>query len=101
MIPGSINLIDNQWLSTLQASEEYCIVVKFARLVRKVGRNLSRGSNSLPLVNRVCCGHIQNVAKLTEQDYNLSQTCICGLTARNKKELDGHISNAHYPQAEP
>ena len=42
------------------------------------------------------CGHIQNVSKLTEQDYNLSQTCtICGLTARNKKELDEHVGNAH------
>ena len=41
-------------------------------------------------------GHIQNVSKLTEQDYNLSRTwTICGLTARNKKELDVHIGNAH------
>jgi hypothetical protein len=48
------------------------------------------------------CGHIQNVSKLTEQDYNLSQTCtICGLTARNKKELDAHVSNAHSPKLEP
>jgi hypothetical protein len=42
------------------------------------------------------CGHIQNVSKTTEQDYNLSQTCnICGLTARNKQELDEHVYNAH------
>ena len=42
------------------------------------------------------CGHIQNVSKRTEQDYNLSQTCtVCGLTARNKEELEEHVSNAH------
>jgi hypothetical protein len=42
------------------------------------------------------CGHIQNVTKNTEQDSNLSQTCnICGLTARNKEELDDHAKNAH------
>lgn len=35
------------------------------------------------------CGHIQNMSKLTEQDYNLS---------RNKKELDAHVSNAHSPK---
>jgi hypothetical protein len=42
------------------------------------------------------CGHIQKVSRTTEQDYNLSQTCnICGLTARNKQELDEHVYNAH------
>jgi hypothetical protein len=42
------------------------------------------------------CGHIQNVSKNTQQDYNLSQTCnICGLTARNKAELDEHVYDAH------
>jgi hypothetical protein len=42
------------------------------------------------------CGHIQNVSKITEQDYNLSQTCTtCGLTARNKEELEDHVRNAH------
>ena len=42
------------------------------------------------------CGHIQNVGKTTEQDFNLSQTCSnCGLTARNKAELDEHINSAH------
>jgi hypothetical protein len=42
------------------------------------------------------CGHIQSVSKETAQDYNLSETCdICGLTARNKQELDQHFNNAH------
>jgi hypothetical protein len=42
------------------------------------------------------CGHIQNVSKITEQDCNLSQTCTtCGLTARNKEELEDHVRNAH------
>lgn len=42
------------------------------------------------------CGHIQKVSKQTAQDYDLSKTCnICGLTARNKKELEQHVNNAH------
>jgi hypothetical protein len=42
------------------------------------------------------CGYIQNVSKQTAQDYNFSETCnMCGLTARNKLELDQHVNNAH------
>jgi len=42
------------------------------------------------------CGHIEKVSKQTAQDYDLSKTCnICGLTARNKKELEQHVNNAH------
>ncbi|HET6730841.1 MAG TPA: hypothetical protein VFH04_04520, partial [Nitrososphaeraceae archaeon] len=38
----------------------------------------------------------ENVSKQTAQDYNFSETCnMCGLTARNKLELDQHVNNAH------